>query len=207
MDNIINIDNVFNEYRSRYVNIFRKLYPAKGSTGFQERNLTVNFASSYEKLAEKQGNDCIVWYEFQFGKKSNEHLDAIIIDRTSKQIFLIEAKRFKSNRKIESIGKDIRRITELKEELKNDSLNERISDIEHFNFIGIILADTWIGRPLRTGIYNSFVANNFIKEYSDALGNINIIPKYNIIEFSQNDGIKYDVIVDEYKLLNLYWKL
>lgn len=45
-------DEVFENYKNNYVKIFDMIYPAKGNTGFPERNLSVNFAKAYEKMFE-----------------------------------------------------------------------------------------------------------------------------------------------------------
>ena len=45
------LEDVFNNYINIYKHILttNKFYPSVGSTGFQERNLTVNFSKAYEK--------------------------------------------------------------------------------------------------------------------------------------------------------------
>lgn len=48
-----NINDVFGEYQGIYKKILGSFYPAKNSTGFQERNLSVNLSKAYEKVAEK----------------------------------------------------------------------------------------------------------------------------------------------------------
>jgi len=44
----MNIENVLKKFREHYLSIFEAIYPSKNSTGFTERNLSVNFAKSYE---------------------------------------------------------------------------------------------------------------------------------------------------------------
>ena len=67
---------VFSEFRQNYIDILNVLYPSKNSTGFTERNLSVNFAKAYEQIVPTAHT----WYEFQFGTKNNLHFDAIIVD-------------------------------------------------------------------------------------------------------------------------------
>jgi hypothetical protein len=43
MKNIF-LESVLAEYKAKYVSVFRNFYPAMGSTGFPERNLSVNFS-------------------------------------------------------------------------------------------------------------------------------------------------------------------
>jgi len=47
--------DVFENYRYNYQRIFSILYPSKNSTGFTERNLSVNFANAYEILLQLLG--------------------------------------------------------------------------------------------------------------------------------------------------------
>lgn len=68
--------DVFENYRYNYQRIFSILYPSKNSTGFTERNLSVNFANAYERI----NPSAITWFEFQFGENNNLHYDAVIID-------------------------------------------------------------------------------------------------------------------------------
>ena len=95
---------VFENYRDRYNHILSTFYPSIGSTGLQERNLTVNFAEAYKDAFHER--DVISWYELQFSKKEadqddkneqpgaadfidekkNNHLDCIIIDKTEKNL-------------------------------------------------------------------------------------------------------------------------
>ena len=53
--------DVFENYRYNYQRIFSILYPSKNSTGFTERNLSVNFANAYEQI----NPSAITWFEFQ----------------------------------------------------------------------------------------------------------------------------------------------
>lgn len=67
--------DVFENYRYNYQRIFSILYPSKNSTGFTERNLSVNFANAYERI----NPSAITWFEFQFGENNNLHLSLIHI--------------------------------------------------------------------------------------------------------------------------------
>ena len=46
------LDKVFENYKSIYQRILSSFYPSLGKTGFQERNLTVNFSKAYEKRSQ-----------------------------------------------------------------------------------------------------------------------------------------------------------
>ena len=96
--------DVFENYRNNYQRILSLLYPSKNSTGFTERNLSVNFANAYERV----NSSAITWFEFQFGENNNLHYDAVIIDPKNKRLLLIESKRFSNpHQKIASVGADI----------------------------------------------------------------------------------------------------
>ena len=74
--------DVFENYRNNYQRILSLLYPSKNSTGFTERNLSVNFANAYERV----NSSAITWFEFQFGENNNLHYDAVIIDPKNKRL-------------------------------------------------------------------------------------------------------------------------
>lgn len=80
--------DVFEKYKKNYDRIFKVIYPAKNSTGFPERNLSVNFAKAYENVFD----NTVTWYELQFGIKNNRHIDAVIIDIKNKRIIFINQK-------------------------------------------------------------------------------------------------------------------
>ena len=86
------LDDVFDRYAEQYSAILNKIYPSKGSTGFTERNLSVNFSKAYEDIAGK--DSAISWFEFQFGAKSRQHVDLVLLDYLSKELYIVEAKRF-----------------------------------------------------------------------------------------------------------------
>ncbi|MGN1095523.1 MAG: hypothetical protein ACI4QR_03970, partial [Eubacteriales bacterium] len=134
-----NFDLVFDEYKNKYTKILGKLYPSKNSTGFTERNLSVNFSKSYESICP----DAVTWFEFQFGEKNDLHLDALIVNREKNEIFLVEAKRFSSpEKKIHEVAKDIERINAIGRKYAHE-FEERIPDFESCELYGVILADIW----------------------------------------------------------------
>lgn len=154
--------------KTLYDKMMNKFYPAKGSTGFSERNLSVNFAKAYEKY---KGEDVITWFEFQWGKKNDKHLDAIVINYGDEEVLLIESKRFSNVlKKTNEIAEDIERINEVWREV-NDRKDERIrvQDIKHF--YGVILADVWVKKSdegtfvtAKGRVKQSFVNNSFVQE-------------------------------------------
>ena len=56
---------LFDAYVAQYNNVLSRMgYPAKNSTGFTERNLSVNFSKVYEK----KNPEAVSWFEFQSGE-------------------------------------------------------------------------------------------------------------------------------------------
>ena len=88
----------------------------------------------------------ISWFELQFGENDNYHLDAVVANYTTKEIFFVEAKRFSNPaKKKEEIKEDIGRIRKLKEDLLEEcKRNSCRIDLKMFNSIyGVVLADLW----------------------------------------------------------------
>ena len=135
------LKSICDKYKRNYTNIFRYLYPSKNSTGFTEKNQTVNFCKALEEYYTSKSDECFSWYEFQFGSKNNLHLDAIFLNVTQKEIFFIEAKRYSNiGKKIIEVGKDIKRLLNLG--WVEDEYNDRIN-LNGYNFFGVILSDIW----------------------------------------------------------------
>ena len=151
-------EKVFNEYQNVYLGILDNFYPSVGSTGFQERNLTVNFSKAYEKVIN--GN-AISWFELQFGEKNNLHLDCVIIDKINKRIFLIEAKRYSApKRKKASVTADIERIEGF---IKDSFLqDERFQNYQDYQLFGVILGDVWFKESKsKEALHQSYLDKNY----------------------------------------------
>ena len=154
--------SVFELYAEEYRNIFGMMYPAKNSTGFPERNLSVNFARAFEKMAKSNKQRCGAWYEFQFGEKNNLHVDAIILNPDAKEMLIIESKRFSNPvKKIEEVKEDITRIPKLYNELKQEN---RIDMPIIKKCYGVILADVWDETDVKKDILESYLAG--MKDYN-----------------------------------------
>jgi hypothetical protein len=128
------IENVFLATVKSYEKILCEYYPAHGSNGFTERNLTFNFSHNY--LIENQ--DAIIWQESPLEK--GKHFDTLIIDDKKKVIIVIEAKRLQNEKKSESIYNDFRRI--------NDHIKEITLHGEKLSYTkyGLLLVDVWISK-------------------------------------------------------------
>ena len=159
------IDKILKKYRENYCRIFERIYPSKGSTGFTERNLSVNFAKAYESVHK----DSITWYEFQFGYKNSQHYDAIIVDPKGKELVVIESKRFSNvYKKLKEGSKDIDRIRKVATEYFKDFI-DRIPDLKEYSIKGVILADVWTETALKIDVKESFCNATFGQHYLTAL--------------------------------------
>ena len=130
---MIDLLEVFCLYKEYYVEILKCIWPSIDSNGFQERNLTVNFTNAYKEIAKKNDNSVIVWFEFQCGESGNKHVDALFMTTTSKEIFIIEAKRYNNvNQKVKSVAWDVKRIQEFFYD--KSIFIERLGDISYYKF-------------------------------------------------------------------------
>ena len=216
--------NICSQYKNNYDKILKIIYPAKKYMGFTERNLTVNFSKAYDKVYSN--DEIATWFEFTFGndsKKDDLHLDCIIINKTQKNIFLIEAKRFRNIRKLRSTGWDIRRLFEVYDN-REAEFNKRLIDINDYSFYGIILADIWVKPKQRdkkvimdefenkklfsksasffSDIYEKYASDSFTAQQAcDRLNNG--MPLYNLQQVDTND------MFSNYKLnlLTLCWQI
>jgi len=189
---------VFGEYKEQYSRIFEHIYPAKNSTGFPERNLSVNFIRGYEAARRKEKETILGWYEFQFGVRNNRHVDAVLINETSGELFIIESKRYSNpNKKIEEVKEDICRIYDLIAELREENRNgnPRISLKNISAVYGVILADAWKMHGMKTRIIQSYQEKKFCEDF---LKRNDIDPIYDVQDFEE---------IKEYKLLSFTWKL
>ena len=217
-------DKVCIKFKHNYEKIFEHIYPAKNSSGFTERNLSVNFAEAYEKTAMQLNQNCITWYEFQFGEKNNQHYDAVVVNITTKEILVIEAKRFNDlPKKIYSTVNDIHRINNFPAEILNEN-SCRITDFNLYKIYGVFLADIWTAGTsspkLKKLIKAQYLSQNFIntnnriqkfinEHWSDEekfdLNNLDII--YNVQGFDDCLALNHPMICNHYYLLSMTWEV
>lgn len=133
-----NIENVFLATVKSYEKVLGGYYPAHGSNGFTEKNLTFNFSHNY--LLENQ--DAIIWQESPLEK--GKHFDTLIIDDKKKAIVVVEAKRLQNEKKSESIYNDFRRINNHFKEINLHG--EKLSYTKY----GLLLIDVWISKKKGT---------------------------------------------------------
>ena len=146
---------IFVYYQNIYRNILKEFYPSLGSTGFQERNLTVNFSKAYEQACRPE--DVLSWFELQFGEKRNNHFDCVIINKARKEILIVESKRFTSSSKKDSVLKDVQRI----QNFVDNGLDERFISFNDYHVIGVILADVWKENNKKIDICEQFESEMF----------------------------------------------
>lgn len=204
------LTEVFETYGDIYGDILAKIYPAKNSTGFTERNLTVNFSKAYEKVSKQKNQNSFTWFEFQFGEENNLHIDAVIINETLHEMYIIESKRFSNpNPKMKEIGEDIERIhlfvNELRKECKADLENARIDMNNIKKCYGIILADVWLETSIKEEICEAYKDGTFLEKYKKKvnnqyeLGNV----QYFVNSMEKNERKR----VHTYNLVSLCWEM
>ena len=136
------IDKVFLTTVKSYEKILSSYYPAHGSNGFTERNLTFNFCHQYLNYREKQTEkNIIVWQEIPIANpeypKRDNHFDSLIIDTDINTLFYIESKRIRSTNHHQSLLDDLSRI---------QKCYKFIPEYEKFQSYGkfaILLTDLW----------------------------------------------------------------
>ncbi len=154
------IERILQQYKKNYFRIFESIYPSKGSTGFTERNLSVNFAKAYEQIYPQ----AFTWYEFQFGKNNNLHYDAIIINPEDREIVVIESKRFSELfKKVKEVGEDIERIRAFSTDYFEEFV-DRIPNLKEYTVVGVILADVWAKGKNKIAISKAFMESSFIRD-------------------------------------------
>jgi hypothetical protein len=140
----------FDETARRYAKIFKGYYPAHGSTGFTERNLTNNFVSSLEKVHE----NCIPWFEAPIDVVNKKHIDAVVFAPDLKSSVMIESKRFNNpNAKMKEIFGDLDRI---RNESNQATIEKGIKGFEISKKYGVLLADVWIETKLKKQIFEDW---------------------------------------------------
>lgn len=130
------LDQVMDRFYNRYSSILSQYYPAHGSTGFTERNLTNNFVSALESL---DPDNCLSWFEAPIDITDKKHIDAVVFTETD--LFLIEAKRFTAPwSQANSVKSDIERmLSPMSLELLENGLRHTIER----NRYAVVLADVW----------------------------------------------------------------
>lgn len=198
------LEKEFNGMKKVYSEIFENFYPSKNGTGFVEKNISVNFAKSYETIHNSVGEKCFSWFELQFGNRNNKHIDCCIVNITTKELFLIESKRFNNveSKRIE-VYNDIERLINF--EIVSE-LSSRLENISDYTVYGVILADVWCENEKKTNVYSDFFNSVFeikasvipksIEYYSCGFDDI----QSNIEKWTQKNK-------NNYKLLGLSWKI
>lgn len=142
------LEKAFDRLHKRYCKILENYYPAHGSTGFTERNLTNNFVISIEDVL---GENSIFWFEAPIDKK--KHIDAVVFDVKERSSFMIESKRFSNpEQKIREANNDILRM----KYPKHYGLLEKNLKVEIEYRYAILLADVWQENKKKIKIYDQW---------------------------------------------------
>lgn len=158
------LNEVIRVYRDRYLDILSRIWPTLGSNGFNELNQTVNFMTAYEAVAAKKGEKITTWYEFQIhkGEKKNNRMDGLILNHTSKELYLIEAKRFSKNKlddKKQDLGKNLLRIEDLDGNRRFDTTFFKGNEsIDGYTQYGVLLFDLWTEKSSQKDLLESWAA-------------------------------------------------
>ena len=226
------MEKVFDNYKAVYKHILSSFYPSLGKTGFQERNLTVNFSKAYEKTFP---NDTVFsWFELQFGKENSNHFDCLIVNKSQKEMLFIESKRFSdTTKKVKSVLNDIKRIYDfVHTDLGEDDRFKEFYD-KGYKAYGMILADIWQENSRKRQLYDLFKAESFFKEIPSFLKTdceeykaiLNLLPNDDseeyfvtdlLYQYQKEDGSNgYKVMVESqdqdkeafYSLLSFLWEI
>ncbi len=205
---------VFSEYGKQYSTILDSMYPAKNSTGFPERNLSVNFSRAYERIAASREEQALTWFEFQFGDDNNLHVDAVILNSIAHEMIVIEAKRYNNPiAKMKEVGKDIDRIFDFVKELRleNQSGIKRIDVSNIKRVYGLILADIWTETDLKLEIKASYEAGvinwqseqAFLNKYRDKICSTHELSEvdYDVCTMTGDETLT------KYNLLSILWNV
>ncbi len=141
---------VCNELKARYTKILSFYYPAHGSTGFTERNLTNNLVAAFEQVL---GEFCISWFEAPICLEDGKHLDAVVFFEST--TILIESKRLTSVKsQFASIANDIERMYSPKTiVLLERELRVRQTSRSRY---AIVLCDVWTENDEKTIAFESW---------------------------------------------------
>lgn len=152
----IRFEAVAAEYGKRFNTILNRIWPTIKDNGFNEQNQTANYLAAYSKIADERHEIISTWFEFQIPneEKKNNRIDGLIVNHTSKSVYLVEAKRFSQNtvnKMREKLGEDICRILDLDLEERFDTASEeepRVFEkgkesIQDYTVYGVALFDLW----------------------------------------------------------------
>ncbi|MCC4860688.1 hypothetical protein [Vibrio splendidus] len=179
---------------SRYTKILSQYYPAHGSIGFTERNLTNNLVRSLE---DAFGEKCISWFEAPICLKDGKHIDAVVFyeDIT----ILIEAKRLTSVKsKIGAIEHDIERMFSTDTiEMLEKNFNSNRSQRRRYS---IVLADVWTENDEKINAYESW-PNQLPSHFIETLLFSKSLPFNHLcVEGNWKDNYKILIAVSEIKI-------
>lgn len=200
---------LFQRYAAVYQAVFEEIYPAKHSTGFPERNLSVNFSKAYEQLSAGAGERAFSWFEFQFGTRNNFHVDALLWNPPRGELLLVESKRFTSQQKVPEAAADMERVRRLLSELREENRQGvfRLDLSKMRRCYGVILADVWTENPFKRDVLKRFQAGvadpaspeSFLAAYCPGP------------EGKALPGLAYDVrdmaCIPKYHLLSFLWRV
>ena len=101
------IENTIRAAAKRFEESLKRHYPAVGGNGFNERNMTFQFAHEF---CQRENTHAFfeVPFKTQERNRNDNHFDAMLFDNTL--LLVVESKRLLSKAKNESIKADIKRL-------------------------------------------------------------------------------------------------
>lgn len=195
-------EEVTADYTERYHSVLDRIWPTIDNNGFNELNQTTNFLAAYSKIANDHNEIISTWYEFQIpnGEKRNNRIDGLIINHTSKSIYLVEAKRFSQNtvdKKRGQLGEDINRILDLDLEERFDTVNDKEprvfgsgkESIQDFTIYVVVLFDIWTyAENHKNENQAKLLWEQFCEEH-----NIDVLAKFFYLEQKTKDRIALSI--------------
>jgi len=185
------IDNTCLLLRENYIKILRYFYPALGSNGFEERNLSHNFVFSF--IQSLNDSEAFAWFEVSI--MGGQKMDCVVFSPKVKSVFFIESKRFvngKIDSKKDSLREDYKRIIE------NHLLildNKRWKGGFEISYkFAILLCDIWTEREDSSKLKMEWKENKcFENLYSKV---VSIVEGNKNIEFNYENTLKnYHILI------------
>lgn len=198
------LEDAIIEYTNIYRRILRKLYPAIGSNGFEERNLTNNFVSA---LKISTDDDAIAWFETSL--EGNKKIDATVFLPNNNAVLFLEAKRISNGKvknKLGEIVSDFERL--INPENQRKIMDKWKSSTPDHRYI-IYLADVWTESATTKEIPEKWLSNgiDLNNNMGDKLCKPNVILS-NVVNFNNfKNEFQYTNSLENYNLLIFAYKI
>jgi hypothetical protein len=137
------IENAFDLVCSEYLDLFKTHYPVASGGGMNEANQTYYFCKSLSQVINDnlsaQEIKSAVSLETPYGK--NMRMDGVVVSPSTKEVFLIQAKRLK-NSQMDAVIDDVKKVYDSRSTLLNKI--QKANDPTKYKVYLVILADMWL---------------------------------------------------------------